>query len=260
MLDDFGHLAPKDPNAVHALEEAFGSLVRLLRFRDKGEKLKGPEVERLINAALAKDGGAANVAEAQLLIDIAEVLKTLWGELDKAAGPPGLQALLHCRPEGTSGRDAVQLLSMGQSPTAENVYLVLTVGRGVLLDEHPWHMLSVQVGRIGDALLAALRPKGYSRPPEPTPDFCLLPGYWVRWKGDPGTAELRPQLHRLFQFLLRDGRTSIPISSVEEAVWQDGPVGSKRISNTISDLNNAMEPICFPWTWRVQGGFVCRDG
>ena len=92
-------------------------------------------------------------------------------------------------------------------------------------------------------------------PPEPTPEFCLLPGKWVRWKGK---VELKDSEYRLFKRLLEHRWDSIEVARVKEDVWvgkrgrDDGDISDKTVQNTLYGLINSLAAIRFPieWVWR----------
>ena len=92
-------------------------------------------------------------------------------------------------------------------------------------------------------------------PPKPTPEFCLLPGKWVRWEGK---VELKDSEYRLFKRLLEHRWDSIEVARVKEDVWvgkrgrDDGDISDKTVQNTLYGLINALAAIRFPieWVWR----------
>jgi hypothetical protein len=95
-----------------------------------------------------------------------------------------------------------------------------------------------------------------SLPDVPTPDFCLLPGYRVRWED---TTDLPPRLWQLFEYLLRAGK-NLQVDDVIEAVWQGKLIDEKTLRNRVYDLDNRLVEIGFPHLWRVKGGQVIREG
>src|SRR5262249_15041695 len=80
------------------------------------------------------------------------------------------------------------------------------------------------------------------RPDAPTPHYCLLTGFRVRWINE---TELQPQLWRVLQYLLSRDDYPFPIDCLEEA-WPTGhAVSSKRLANVLSDLNKQLLSIQF---------------
>jgi hypothetical protein len=95
------------------------------------------------------------------------------------------------------------------------------------------------------------------RPATPTVAYCLLPPNLVRWKNQP--VELRRQLWRLLRYLLSRDDYPLPAHAVQFEIWGSNPPTPHHFTNTIGLLNNALEPVAFPWTWRVRGEAVERD-
>jgi hypothetical protein len=107
---------------------------------------------------------------------------------------------------------------------------------------------------------AAADPKA-TRPPAPTADYCLLPGYRVRWKGkDPLPPALQPQLWHLLKYLLSRKSYPFEVGDLEKAVWEGKQVTKKTVPNALSRLTIALEAVAFPWSWHVGSGHVHRDG
>jgi hypothetical protein len=97
------------------------------------------------------------------------------------------------------------------------------------------------------------------RPALPTAEYCLLPPKEVRWQGP---TNLRPQLWKLFQFLLSQKNYPVEQNAVENAVWncKDNPPTPKRFADTVSELNGKLAEISFPWIWHVENKKVTREG
>jgi hypothetical protein len=119
--------------------------------------------------------------------------------------------------------------------------------------------LSHDPRQVADALVAIRRAsaRSTSRPAHPTADYCLMPGFRVRWEG---ATNLAPQLWHVLDYLLRRDHYPFPVAALQEAVWADTDILPKTVNNTISRLNAALVPIRFPWEWRVQAAHVHRDG
>jgi hypothetical protein len=98
-----------------------------------------------------------------------------------------------------------------------------------------------------------------TRPPHPTPEYCLLVGYKVRWDVHRDPVKLKPQLWNLLDHLLKQSNYPIEVSQIEDLFWPQG-TNKKTLPNRLSDLANALLPIAFPWTWGIKDGHVHRDG
>ena len=64
----------------------------------------------------------------------------------------------------------------------------------------------------------------------------------------------------MLDYLLSREDYPIPTEDLEEACWRGREIPSKRLANALSRLNNALEPVGFPWQWRVKHGSIYRDG
>jgi hypothetical protein len=123
-----------------------------------------------------------------------------------------------------------------------------------------WIDLWVLINGEYERALAALNRSAageWSRPPQPTADYCLRPGFRVRWEGE---TDLQPLLWRALEHLLSQQDYPLPVDRLEDALWHGQAITSKTLANTLSRLNTALLPIKFTWTWRVRSGFVYRDG
>jgi len=100
-----------------------------------------------------------------------------------------------------------------------------------------------------------LPPPDEKKPSTPSAQYCLLPPQTVRWEGQ---TEIEPLLWHLLEFMLKWKSWPIEVGCAEE-VWGGKEVKSKTIANTISRLNAALEPIAFPWTFRVRSGYIMKD-
>jgi hypothetical protein len=104
------------------------------------------------------------------------------------------------------------------------------------------------------------------RPPCPTADYCLLSENKVRWKREP--IKLPPLLWRILSYLLsRADCQSFPLRDLEERIWRnmddvtsDRVVSIKGMNSRLSELNNQLEAIEFPWTWHFKKPNVVRAG
>jgi hypothetical protein len=121
-----------------------------------------------------------------------------------------------------------------------------------------------QVGQLLELLESVVEqlnvaPNGKPRPSHPTAEYCLLPGYQVQWDLERGPVKLRPLLWQILNYLLHQSNYPVEVSLVEDAIWS-GRTTKKSLSNRLSELYQALEPIKFPWTWRVSNGHVHREG
>ncbi|MFO0881786.1 MAG: hypothetical protein U0840_31190 [Gemmataceae bacterium] len=101
--------------------------------------------------------------------------------------------------------------------------------------------------------------RGAKAPPqkssEPTRAYCLLPPNVVRWDGE---IEVQQRLWHLVGVLLdKGGRATV--GDIEEAVSPFKERKDKTLSNDVSVLNQQLEPIKWPFTYRRKGGFVVGD-
>jgi hypothetical protein len=107
--------------------------------------------------------------------------------------------------------------------------------------------------------LAAPAPDEFApRPPAPIAAWCLLPDGRVRWEGDP--VRLPPLLYRLLAHLLNAGPGPLPAADVAEGVWGDDAIRAKRLANSLSELNNRLNQIQFPWSWHIGREEITRQG
>jgi hypothetical protein len=105
---------------------------------------------------------------------------------------------------------------------------------------------------------ASLRPSrpAPARPQQPTKEYCLIPPNVVRWEGQ---VEIEPRLWQLLKLLLV--RLALPGTavSIEDAEDLLGKVRrSKAMSNDVSELNQQLETIKFPWTFGTKSSHIFR--
>jgi hypothetical protein len=90
------------------------------------------------------------------------------------------------------------------------------------------------------------------RPAAPTVAYCLIPPNKVRWDQE---TEVAPQLYNLLTVLLEQEKWPVPFDAVENAVGDRG----KYVSNKVSSLNQALEPIKFPWVFHTKSAHITRE-
>lgn len=101
------------------------------------------------------------------------------------------------------------------------------------------------------------------RPPSPTLAYCLLPNERVRWNG---TVAVEPRLYRLLELVLKEGAGKsaedflVSYREVEDAIYdpnEDRPT-CKTLMNMVGELNEALEPIAWPFDYCNKLGSVRR--
>jgi hypothetical protein len=95
------------------------------------------------------------------------------------------------------------------------------------------------------------------RPENPTTEYCLLPGYHVRWLGEP--LVIQPILWQLLYLILGKGGEDVDFREVDKFLYTEDEGNDSRIQKRVSELNLALEGIQLPWTFATRTTMV-EDG
>jgi hypothetical protein len=96
------------------------------------------------------------------------------------------------------------------------------------------------------------------RPARPTADWCLLPGFRVRW--DRAPVNLPPRLWRLLEVILADGSGCIPFTAdALESLYRDKPNSDNRLRKDVSALTVKLLCIDWPASYRTKGACILTE-
>jgi hypothetical protein len=170
-----------------------------------------------------------------------------------------LRSRLLTQEEAKALREGLAALDEVQRRLPELLRRVAAVLEGLGLDSTPVQRvaLSLDPHSAGEALvvIGRARAKVTGRPAHPTADWCLLPGFHVRWDGP---TQLEPLLWHLLHYLLKCDHYPLSVAALQESVWGGKDILPKTVANAISRLNNDLERIRFPWSWSVSKEHVYR--
>lgn len=100
-------------------------------------------------------------------------------------------------------------------------------------------------------ILGAIENQG--APAVPSVEYCLLPGWEVRWRG---TAKVRPQQWHLIRLVLGSLEKPLPLENASD-IW-GGDVSDKRRRNTLSEVNEILSDLHFDFELGLQGNYIIQ--
>jgi hypothetical protein len=249
---DFSHLAATTPQAFERLNRAWGRLIACfpqLPPAETGFALEMARAVRALGQALDCAGAGETPWERQVL----------WSN-------PAVAQLLRQGGRGV----AVEVAEGGRVTRRRNPrlktqeiakYIESSSIASARFDPDAWRELGRAVRRYASAVLAAVKPEGYvaaePRPNEPTLTYCLLEAggeYRLRWEGEVMVA---PRLWFLLQCLLEHGEQT-PLRRAVAADNKNPPLRRKTLVNYLSELNQRLADIMFPWHYKLVASHIWR--
>jgi hypothetical protein len=129
---------------------------------------------------------------------------------------------------------------------------------------HPagWENLCAGVERLRADVSGEL-PRGgqEARPGSPTAAYCCIQtpeGAAIRWAPEKGPVQVCARLSRLLNALLTLDLECAPQERVLEQ-FGNPDLADKTLRNYLSDLNEPLEAIRFPWSYALKGAHVRRQ-